>query len=52
MVLNTLTGIGKTRGVEININLELTKNDKKCYGYLPCHVDASCFCIAVAFVMF
>ena len=52
MILNALTRIGKTRGVEININLELTKNEKKCYGCLPCHVDASCFCIAVALVMF
>ena len=28
MVLNALTRIGKTRGVEINVNLELTKNEK------------------------
>ena len=51
MVLNALTRIGKTRGVEINVNLELIKNEKKCYGCLPCHVDASCFCIAVVLVM-
>ena len=29
MVLNALTRFGKTRGLEINVNLELTKDEKK-----------------------
>ena len=35
MVLNALERIRQTRGVEININLELTKNEKKCFC---CHL--------------
>ena len=53
MVLNALKRIRQTRGVEIKINLKVTKSEKKnCHGCLPCYVVGSLFCIAVALPLF
>ena len=44
MVFNALERIRQTRGVEININLELTKNEKNVFAvFLACYVDGSFF---------